>query len=109
MGDQAAWALALQQFVHEVQVLYGDRLRQVILYGSRARGDAAEDADIDTLVVLEPLEDFWQELSRIARVASRISLQYDVVLSALPVEPGALAHPTTPLLINTRREGIRVA
>ena len=35
------------------QQLYSDRLVQLILYGSQARGDAKPDSDIDILVVLE--------------------------------------------------------
>ncbi|HWP47204.1 MAG TPA: nucleotidyltransferase domain-containing protein [Candidatus Limnocylindrales bacterium] len=31
----------------------GDRLKQVILFGSRARGDHAPDSDYDCLVVLD--------------------------------------------------------
>ena len=33
--------------------LYGDRLTQMVLYGSQARGDADPDSDIDVLVVLK--------------------------------------------------------
>lgn len=29
----------------------GDRIRRVILFGSRARGDAAEESDLDAAVV----------------------------------------------------------
>ena len=37
----------------ELVALYGPRLKQVLLYGSRARGDHREDSDYDVLVVLE--------------------------------------------------------
>jgi predicted nucleotidyltransferase len=39
----------------ELEKLYGNRLRKVILYGSRARGDAHEESDYDFLAVLDSL------------------------------------------------------
>ena len=45
------WQKALDEFVCQLR-------RQ---YGSRARGDAEEESDIDTVVLLNPSEDFWTE------------------------------------------------
>ena len=46
----------LAELRHYFNDLYGDRLVQLILYGSQARGDAKPDSDIDILVVLnEPV------------------------------------------------------
>jgi len=95
--------------VTEIHALHGQRLHQVILYGSRARGDAQDDSDINTLIVLDPVEDFWTELSRIGDVANRISLDCDVVISAIPIDAVELRDPKTPLLLVTRQEGVRVA
>lgn len=106
--DDAPWKQALRQFVDELRALYGPRLDRVVLYGSRARGETQEDSDVDLLVVLSPLPDFWAELSRIAPVASRVSLEWDVVLSAIPVDAAEFADPHSPLLISSRREGVLV-
>lgn len=46
--------------------LYGDRIERVVLFGSRARGDEAEDSDYDVAVFLHDLTDRWQELHRLA-------------------------------------------
>ena len=108
MEDVSRWQKALNEFVREMHALYGKRLQEVVLYGSWARGEAGEDSDTDTLVVLNPLEDFWVELSRIGEVANRISLEYDVVISAIPVDGAEFGDPDTPLLLTIRREGIRV-
>jgi predicted nucleotidyltransferase len=35
---------------------HGDRVRRIILFGSRARGDARPDSDYDLLVVLRDLD-----------------------------------------------------
>ena len=93
----------MNSFVEELRAAYGSRLQQVILYGSRARGDADADADIDTLVILDSLEDFREEFARISSFASRISLEFDVLISALPVGAEKFMHDETPLLISSRR------
>lgn len=38
----------LECYIGEVKNLFGGSLRQVILYGSYARGDYREDSDVDT-------------------------------------------------------------
>ena len=43
----------IKEFKVEVRELYGRRLKNVILYGSYARGEATDDSDIDMAVVLE--------------------------------------------------------
>lgn len=42
----------LQRFRDELGLALGDNLDQVILYGSRARGDEEPDSDLDVLIVL---------------------------------------------------------
>jgi predicted nucleotidyltransferase len=44
--------------------LYGGRIERVVLFGSRARGDASDDSDYDVAVFLRDLTDRWQELDR---------------------------------------------
>ena len=39
----------LKEFREEVENLYENGLKSIILYGSWARGDATEDSDIDLL------------------------------------------------------------
>lgn len=47
----------IKHFVEEIKSyligIYKERIKQVILYGSYARGDATEDSDIDLLLVEE--------------------------------------------------------
>ena len=42
-------AIVLQQFRTGLEAMYGERLDRVLLYGSRARGDAVPESDVDFL------------------------------------------------------------
>jgi predicted nucleotidyltransferase len=48
--------------------MYGNQLERVVLFGSRARGDARPDSDYDVAVFLKALPDRWAELDRLARL-----------------------------------------
>lgn len=109
MTVMADWRQALEHFVADLRGLYGTRLESVILYGSRARGDGGEESDIDTLVVLDPGANFWSEFDLISPIASRVSLQYDVVISAIPVDSRDFRASGSPLFLNVHREGVRVS
>lgn len=105
----AQWEEALKSFVQEVRKQYGDRLETVILYGSHARGEASERSDIDLLIILKDLREFWEEFHKISPTVSSVSLRYDVVISAIPMGKKDFENKKTPLLLNVRREGRTVA
>lgn len=43
----------IEQYIAEIQKLYGSHLRQIILYGSYARSDFRPDSDIDIMILLD--------------------------------------------------------
>ncbi len=45
--------LLLQQYTEQLERIYGTHLKNVILYGSYARGDFHEDSDIDIMILLD--------------------------------------------------------
>ncbi len=70
------------QFAKEVKKIYGTVLRAVILYGSCARGDFADDSDIDIMVLLDVGQDeIGIARKKILDVSDQIDLKYDVVLA----------------------------
>jgi uncharacterized protein len=46
---------ALGAFRHRVDDRFGARVREVVLFGSYARGEATEESDVDVLVVIQDL------------------------------------------------------
>lgn len=50
-------AEAMEHFRESLHSRFGERLREITLFGSRARGDAREDSDVDLLVVIDELSE----------------------------------------------------
>lgn len=72
----------MTQFAKETKKIYGTVLQAVILYGSCARGDFADDSDIDIMVLLDVAqEEIGNARSKILDVSDQIDLKYDVVLT----------------------------
>jgi predicted nucleotidyltransferase len=74
---------ALDDFVAAVRSHYGARLVDVLVFGSRARGDARADSDVDLAIILEDGDwVFWDEKMLLSDLA------YDALL-----EPGLYIQP----------------
>ena len=86
--------------------LYGERLIDLILYGSHARGDMESGSDIDILVILHGDVLPMDEIKRTGGIVSRISLKYNEVISCLFMDEERYLHRNGPLLRNIRKEGI---
>lgn len=92
----------------ELRELYGPRLKQVVLFGSRARGDADPDSDMDLVVVLDPMTDSWAELERMDALLWKETLDTGIVISAIPLSEREFAEPRTMALTRARIEGLTV-
>ncbi|WP_298269071.1 nucleotidyltransferase domain-containing protein [Geobacter sp.] len=90
----------------ELQRIYGPRLKEIILFGSYARGDFTDDSDVDIIIVLDTLQDIVTERERYLTAISDISLKYDTVVSVIPYEATAFHTRRSPLLLNIRHEGM---
>jgi predicted nucleotidyltransferase len=98
----------LKDFRVEAEKIYGDRLRNIILYGSCARGQATEDSDIDLAIVLAGEVVPGNEIDRIIDIVTEINLHYGVLISVYPVSERNYNDVNSPLHLNLRREGIAV-
>jgi predicted nucleotidyltransferase len=98
----------LSELKRELSMIYGSRLKYLLVYGSYARGEAEEGSDSDLMVVLDQAEDPLAEQERLSELLFELSLKYDIVLSVLPVGKYALEQERKPLFINAKREGVSV-
>ena len=96
----------LNEFKRELRGLYGERLKDVILFGSHARGEARFDSDIDVMVVLRGEVAPGREIDRMIDIITELNLEYSVLLSVVPVAEEIYLQRNSPLLLNVRREGI---
>jgi hypothetical protein len=103
------WQTAMHRFVAAVRRAYGPRIHSVVLYGSRARGDAVQDSDIDVMVVLDECPDFWAEHRHLGAMAYEASRGAATIVCAVPIGLAEFESRQSPLLLNVRREGIRIS
>lgn len=88
--------------------IYGDRLDQIILFGSQARGDARPDSDIDILIVLKNSFSYSQESDRISIFIADLCLEYNVLISCAFATSDLLHHYNNAFFRNIRQEGLAI-
>jgi len=98
----------LRELRRRLEVLYGDRLVKVILFGSQARGDASSDSDIDVAIVLGGDVDPNVEIDHVVPITAQLSLENDVLISCVYVSAARYASDGGLLFLNLRSEGIAV-
>ncbi|WP_375176611.1 nucleotidyltransferase domain-containing protein [Marinobacter mobilis] len=109
VAGQADIREAILVFSEKLAVQYD--VDQLVLFGSRARGNYLPDSDADVAVILKKGPgDFVKTKLAMARLSFDVLLKTGVLIQALPVweceweNPASYSNPT--LLQNIAREGI---
>jgi len=95
----------LAKFRAALDEMYGEKIERVVLYGSRARGDAKPDSDYDVAVFLRNMADRFAEMDRLADLSTAILDETGEFIHAMPYRAGSYEDRTS-LMREIRREGV---
>lgn len=85
---------------------YGMRLRQLVLFGSQARGEAHAGSDLDLLVILDAPVHQLPEIKALSFLAYELTESHGISLQLLPFSEADYWNLDNPLMQNAHREGI---
>ncbi len=86
--------------------IYGNKLKGIILYGSYARHDFTEGSDIDIIILLEDMQNIFEEREKYFDAVWEIGLKYDVTISVPPIKDEEYKKTGLPVILNAKQEGI---
>jgi len=96
---------AVTDFITKMRSRFGKRLRDTVLFGSRARGDAHPDSDYDFLAVFDEVSPEITDM--VDEIAGEMLNRHGALFSVIPVSEEEFRERTyDPLLMNVRREGV---
>lgn len=99
----------IESYIKSLQTIYGSHLKQVILYGSYARGDNNPDSDIDIMLLLDlsdiEIKDYFDSLSDLTY---DYFLDYDIDISPIAINDAHFAKwvDSYPFYNNVSKEGV---
>lgn len=99
----------MNEIVYSMKDIFGNKLRQVILFGSYARGEQEEDSDMDIMVLVDLNDSELNQYNNvIAEVITDISIKYGVLPSIIDKNYEHFHHwvPFLPFYRNVKTEGV---
>ena len=85
--------------------MYGDNIDRIVLFGSRARGDAREDSDYDVAVFLKDLVDRAAERRRLSELRFSVMEETGQFLD-IKAFPADAYERRIPLMWEVRKDGL---
>lgn len=101
----------LNDIRQEIRKIYGDSLKDIILYGSCARGSQESYSDVDIMILLKKKDGELREYrKRLIEVITDISIKHDVVVSVIDKNFNEFSKYANyvPFYKNVFNEGIEV-
>lgn len=98
---------AILEFAELLREKFGTLVKEIILFGSKARGDKGRYSDIDILIVISSLS--WEIKKAISEIAAHENLKYNVLISTIRYDIDTWGNPViknSPFGVTVREEGI---
>ena len=103
----------LSQVLYETRVglsgIFGDRLEDLVLYGSYAKGTQDDESDIDVMALVRlSREDLANYRRQVSDFSSKLDLKYNVLLSIVLQDMDSFTQykDISPFYRNVLKEGI---
>ncbi len=101
----------INEFVHGVYEILGNRVKKIILYGSYARGDFNKNSDIDIMILTDLSDDeIVKYRNKISHLAFDVEWNnnFDVYLSPLVKNINKFNYwlEALPFYMNVQKEGV---
>ena len=94
----------LDRFKKEIKKCLKNRVKKIVLFGSRARGDNAPDSDYDLMLVLNKLSPTTKK--NINKIEGEFLYNYNAVFSAFTLTLQSLKkRKYDPFIMNIQKEG----
>ena len=100
---------SLGEFKDKLNNIFKNRIKTMLLYGSKARGDYNRTSDIDVFILIE--EGGYEVRDQIADMSYDIFLKYEVLISPRVIninEYEVLNRWQTAFIKNLQRDGIKI-
>ena len=88
--------------------MYGEKIRDVILYGSHARDEATKDSDIDILVLVDETLNPSEVRKTLSELLFDILLEKGELISVIPLPKNFFENYNYPFILNVKKEGVRL-
>ncbi len=98
---------AITEFAALLRRKLGDTVREIILFGSKSRGERGIHSDIDILVVLTTVT--WEIKRKISALAAQENIKYGVLISTVRYDEKLWNDPivlASPFGSTVRAEGV---
>lgn len=86
--------------------MYGEKIKQIILFGSYVRGETSKNSDVDVLVVVDESLKPFKVRESLSDLLFDILLEEDELISVIVVPESFYRNYKSPFMLNVKREGI---
>ncbi len=101
----------INDFTIKIRKLLGNSLKQIVLYGSYARGDFNENSDIDIMILIDmedkELENYYEKIVEIAYdIESEQNFKIHLSPIVKNIDKFNYWLDTVPFYMNVKKEGV---